>query len=242
MTTSIETPEQNGLSDTRRSTLDRLLEDPNQLVSALLEDGRVNRRRLAIIALAALGGIAFYGAGMGSFQGGVQILRSMVKAPLVLFASLLLAFPSLYVFTGLAAGGTSLRRVLVTATTYAALLAAVLVALLPISWLFSAATNHLWFVTEIHFLSWCLALLLGHRVLQSAVSRERRGHGLSVALLLWSGLLLLVSLQMATHLRPILWQEADGPFVEQEKRFFLEHFTDQFDATDSPKSTGSYPR
>ena len=189
----------------------------------LLEEGKTNRPHFGGIALVSLLGLALYGAGAGSFQGGSQILHSMLKVPLVVFASLLLALPSLYVFTGLS-GGTSLRRVIATATTYSALLAAVLMALLPISWLFSAASSSLWFVTLIHFTAWSLALLLAQRVLRSTVTPDRRGPSLSFALLLWSGLLLVVSLQMATHLRPILWHEPGGPFIETEKMFFLEHF------------------
>ena len=221
--TNTATPEPERPSTPSPRTIDRLLENPNHLVGTLLDEGSTHHRRLAAIALASILGLAIYGAVMGSFQGGAQILRSMVKAPLVVFASLLLALPSLYVFTGLS-GGTSLRRVAVTATTYGALLAAISMALLPISWLFSTASSSLWFVTLIHFSTWSLALLLAQRVLRSTVVPDRRGPYLSFALLLWSALLLVVSLQMATHLRPILWQEPGTPYVAKERMFFLEHF------------------
>lgn len=206
-----------------RTTLDRLLASPGEVVREMLGDDGDSRTLRNVLALSILG-FALYGAAMGTFQGGLQILRSMVKAPLVVAASLVLCLPSLYVFVGLSAGGTSLRRVTATAATYAALLAAILVGLVPIAWLFSTVSDKLFAVGVIHLLAWILALLLAHRVLGHATSA--RGVASAFSLLVWGALLFFVSLQMSTHLRPILWQEPDAPFFETERKFFGEHFGD----------------
>ena len=153
--------------------------------------------------ITALVGLALYGVAVGSFQGGAQLARGALKTPLVVFGSLLLCAPSLYVFTGLSGGRPSLRRLLETLSAYAALLALILLALAPISWLFSAASSHAASVTLIHTLAWLAALVLAWQVLRS-IAHARARHPV---LVLWTFLLLLVSFQLATNLRPVLWHE-----------------------------------
>ena len=65
-----------------------------------------------------------------------------------------------------------------------------------------------------------LALLFGLRFLMTAVGEPRA----RAALLLWMLLFSVVSYQVTTYVRPVLWREPGAPLVESAKMFFLEHF------------------
>jgi len=227
-------PDVDGAQTKRAGTtaIDRLLESPGEMVAEILDVSNP-KRSLRFAVVVAILGFAAYGAVVGSFQGGSQLLRAAIKAPLIAALSIALCLPSLYVFVGLSSGHTSIRRVVATAVTYSALLAAVLVGLMPISWLFSNVSTHLWFVGSLHLLAWSLALLLGQRALRSATN----GHAPTLSLFVWTVLLFFVSLQMSTQLRPVLWHPEDAPFIENGRKFFGSHFLDVAKTEISPDST-----
>ena len=69
-----------------------------------------------------------------------------------------------------------------------------------------------------HVIAWTIAVFFAHRFLSRAlVGIESKG-----ALVLWTCLLVVVSFQLATTLRPVLWRLDDGPLFESGKRFFTE--------------------
>jgi hypothetical protein len=84
-------------------------------------------------------------------------------------------------------------------------------------WLFSVSTLSLTFVVWLHLFSWLVALAFGQRFLVSAVGANRAAG-------LWLVLVLLVSLQMTTYLRPVLWRDAGQPLFAREKLSFFSHF------------------
>jgi hypothetical protein len=110
-------------------------------------------------------------------------------------------------------------KLLGTLAGLAATLGLVLVGLLPISWLFSVSSRQLAFVTWIHILAWALALAFVLRYLRGALPESGPGG----MLFLWLILFAVVSLQMVTVLRPVLWREPGAPILSSERRFFLEH-------------------
>ncbi len=107
---------------------------------------------------------------------------------------------------------------------FAGTLGMVLLALLPVSWLFSASSRHLATAMVFQFLLWLVAL--ARKFLRQAL--EALGSRLA-ALTLWLGLFCLVSLQVTTMLRPVLLRKLQGGVFVTGKKSFLEQMFDVFD-------------
>lgn len=163
---------------------------------------------------------ALYGAAAGFFQGGGQILLAALKASLIVAATLLLCLPSLYVFASLMGADLSPRRFLAVVSGFGGLVGLLLVGLLPIGWLFSVSSSSLAFMAWLHLILWLLALAFATRFLAQAL----RQMGSQAVTVLWAGLFCLVSFQVATVLRPVLWRPPGAPLFEARKMFFVEHF------------------
>lgn len=203
-------------------SFDELLTEP----LALLERAREGKVPLALLLIGAAVGAALYGAAAGFFQGGRQILVAAFKAPLVLALTLVLCLPSLYVLSSLAGARWTRRSFLAVVAGFAATLALLLLALLPIGWLFSVSSRYLGSVVWLHLFLWVMALLLGWRFLGRALEAA----GAKGGMLLWLLLFAIVSLQVTTFLRPVLWRPAGAPlFRTGEKMFFLEHLDRVFE-------------
>lgn len=203
-------------------SFDQLLTEP----LALLEQARVGKGSLAPLLAGGLLCAALYGAAAGFFQGGWQILVAALKVPLILGFTLLLCLPSLYVLSSLAGARWTRRSFLAVMTGFMATLALLLLALLPIAWLFSVSSRYLGSVVWLHLVLWGLALVLGWRFLARCLAVVGAQGGTAVWLLLFA----VVSFQVATFLRPVLWREpGEALFRSQEKMFFLEHFGKSFD-------------
>ena len=199
------------------AALNRLLKDPESTAGAITRGERA-------WSSAFLSGVFFcfaaYGVAAGFFQGGQQIAIAAVKAPLIVLATAALCLPSFYVFTSIAGSDLSLSRSIGVLTGFCALLALVMTGLIPVAWLFSVSTRSLAFVFWMHLVMWLAALLFARSYLKHAFPdiRQRR------VLRLWMFLFILVSFQMTTHLRPVLWRDADQSFFTAEKMSFIEHF------------------
>lgn len=205
------------------AALNELLRSPSHLV-ARARSGEGTRPEAASLRL-LLGFTllaAAYGAAAGLFQGGSQVLLAAVKAPVIVLGSLLLCLPSLYVFTSLAGADLTPRAFASTASGFAGMLGLLLSSFLPIAWLFSVGTASLLFMTWVHLLVWASSLAFAYRFLTVAVPDVK----LRQPLFLWVLLFALVSLQMATTLRPVLLRPPGGPLLEGGKRLFLEQLTE----------------
>jgi hypothetical protein len=99
------------------------------------------------------------------------------------------------------------------------MLGLLLVGLLPIAWLFSFSSSSLLFATWLHVVAWAVALWFGWRLLKLAFPHTPTRR----VSLLWTVLFAIVSFQMTTILRPVLYRAEGQPFIESAKLFFLEH-------------------
>jgi hypothetical protein len=161
-----------------------------------------------------------YAFAAGFFQGGDAVALAMMKIPIIILASVLLCLPSLYVFTALA-GADFTRDTFVTAVAaFCAIAGLILLGLLPVTWLFSITTMSLNFVVWMHAFVWIVALAFARRLLLQIAGPARGAIGL------WLVLLFVVSLQMTTYLRPVLWRSSGAPIVELEKKSFFSHLYD----------------
>ncbi len=192
---------------------DEVLKHPD---AALARVGRPGwRGRAARLAGGSLAAVALYGGAAGLF--GSEPWLAAWKAPLIVALSVLLCAPSLYVLAGVVGKQLSPREFVGALAGFLATLAMLLLALMPIAWLFSVSSRSLAFVVWLHALLWILAVLLAVRFL----ARVFVGNG--GTLFLWVLLLLLVSLQAATVLRPVLLRSPGEALFAGRKLFFFDH-------------------
>ena len=203
-------------------TMGRLLQDPAAALTDLRQ-GAMNGGGAVLLVAAACG--AAYGAAAGLYQGGAQIALAALKAPLIVAGSVALCLPSLYVFAGL--GGVTLdaRRLRLVISGLLGLLGLMLAALLPINWLFSVSSRSLGFLVILHGLVWLVALYFGGAFLLRVIPEA----GARGALVLWVLLVGVVSLQVATTLRPVLLRAPGAPLVDRSRLSFLEHLGQVFE-------------
>ncbi|HSB64896.1 MAG TPA: hypothetical protein VLJ18_12055 [Thermoanaerobaculia bacterium] len=197
--------------------LAELLKHPLWAITRLESGGPI----LPSLRLLTGGAVCFvaYGAAAGFFQGGAQVGLAAMKAPLIVLASLLLCAPSFFVFGSLAGADLSGRQVAGLLSAFGGMLGVLLLGLLPIAWLFSFSTSSLIFATWLHVLAWAIALWFGWRFFTLAFPRAPARN----VAFLWTVLFTVVSFQMATILRPVLYRAPGTPVVETGKLFFLEH-------------------
>jgi len=189
--------------------------------ASIIADSRAGGRSVASARLlvGSLVCYAAYGAAAGLFQSGHQALVAAVKAPLIVLVTLVLCAPSFYVFGTLAGADLSGSRSLGLMAGFSGMLGLLLLALLPISWLFTVSSASLLFVVLLHLIVWWVALIFAFRFLSVILVQPAA----RAALFLWVVLFSIVSYQVTTYLRPTLWREANAPFFRTEKLFFLEH-------------------
>ncbi len=203
-------------------TFNELLTHPLGLIERVRSGGNASPGRL--LAGSAVCYI-LYGAAAGFFQGGDQILVTALKTPLIILFALLLCLPSLYVFSAVAGAEWNRRTFLALVAGFAGTLALVLLALLPVNWLFSVSSRRLGSAVFIHFVLWFLALSLAWRFLGQSL----RQIGAKGALVFWLFLFCIVSLQTTTFLRPVLERKSGEPLFVSGKKSFLKHMGDIFD-------------
>lgn len=165
--------------------------------------------------LAWSAGTIGFGFALGTYAGLGEAFLAAWKLPLVVLLTVLITLPSLAVLIPLTGGELSLRRAVDIALSTTAYLGALLLALAPVMWLFAASSWYLaWSVVVCVGLVLVSLLVAGYRVATHFATVRR-------ALILWMLLLIPVSLQMATTLRPIVTPKAPaGP----QRMFFLQHF------------------
>jgi len=200
------------------AALDELLKRPAITVgrAASADAGRMS----AYLGGAGLLAAMIYGLAAGFFQGGVSLLVAMLKAPLVLAVSVLLCLPSLYITSALLGAHLTARRFWLAVAGFAGMIGILMLGLVPIVWLFSVSSRSLGFVTVLHALLWLLIVGFSARFLSLAL----RESGAQAPPVLWVILFVVVSLQVATVFRPILWLGPETKLFQSEKLFFLEHF------------------
>jgi hypothetical protein len=158
-----------------------------------------------------------YGVATGFFQGGWSIGLALMKVPLIILGSLLLCIPSLYVFTALAGADLPPRKFAQALAGFSGVAGLLLLALMPIIWLFSVSTLSLGFVVSLHIVVWIITLAFARRFLLRTTPRAQGVIGG------WLVLLFFVSLQMTTYVRPILWRSAEQPLFDTTKISFMGH-------------------
>jgi hypothetical protein len=210
--------------------------EPGDVAALLKEPDRVARKLAADRDLrsagvhwlvAALLGHAVFGLALGLFGGWRVGVMDLLKVPAVALISLVLCFPSLYVFACVGGAPLTMTQAFAIGTACSALVGLILAALAPVAWLFAASTASAGFVVVLALVLWIVAMQFALRFIGRVQAFEpfRQGAGIRC----WFVVLVLVSLQMVTALRPMLRKPVEPGFCETGKLFFLKHFGETFD-------------
>lgn len=214
------------------AALNRLLKNPEGAAAEAGED-----RIGYFFAAGALACFALYGIAAGFFQGDQQIAIAALKTPVIIFGTAVLCLPSLYVFTSLAGSELSFSRTAGLLAGFCGVLGLLMLGMIPIAWLFSVSSRSILFVFWMHLLMWLAALAFARNFLGHAFRSSTQRH----VIRLWLFLFVLVSFQMTTHLRPILWRDSGERMFSAEKMSFLDHFRAMNRAVFAPETTPKAP-
>lgn len=198
--------------------LELILKKPGRLF--YLINANPSAKNFIILITLSTAFLVVYGMLMGSFLGGEQFWIAPTKLVLGLFAGCIICLPSLYIFTCLNRADIGFVNVTGNLLIAVTLLSILLVGFAPVVWVFSQSTDSIPFIGFIHIEIYFISLYFSFRLLWHAlntVSGQNNGF-----IRVWMVIFLLVSLQMATSLRPILGT-ADT-FLPKEKMFFINHW------------------
>lgn len=187
--------------------------------AALMAEGG-QRAPLGMLTLLTLGGALLYGLVIGSFARGAQLWMAPVKFLSGLVLATLICTPSLYVFSVMAGAEFRPRQLGVVLAGLVSLTTLLLVSFAPVAWIFSESSSSVGFVGFLHWVLWLISLGFGLRLARAcvrAVGAKDPG-----TFVVWSGIYLLVTFQMATALRP--WLAEPSTFLDPEKLSFLTHW------------------
>lgn len=184
-----------------------LLKHRDQVYSELKSGTNLNSiiisSNLTITVLTAL-----YGASIGVFPGGIQILSDAVKVPLILLVTLYVTIPTYYVLDALFGGQLSLRQTTGILVSGFGLMSLVLIALLPVNLFFilttgsnSAGTAYD-FIVLLNLTIFTVAGLAAITFILEGYSTTHQGSEWKLSFLMSSLVLALVGTQMSWILRP----------------------------------------
>jgi len=210
-----------------KSLFEALLRRPQALIARLADGNPGTTRRFAIMA-----GVSFllFGLVLGCFAKHEQLWAAPAKITLGLLFSGVICFPSLYIFSTLAGARVSIPQLTACLAGALALAGLLLLGFAPAVWIFAESTDSLGFMGSLALAAWIIAVIFALRFLKSAIFAT--GGTQQGPLMIWSGVFLLVTLQMTTSLRPILGRSKTR--LTQEKMFFLQHWGNTFGATLEP--------
>lgn len=206
------------------STIDALLKNPGQV---LYELGHDRGKKIPIYLLSIVtGAFLVFGFVLGLFSGGTQLWAAPLKVLLGAVVSGLITFPSLYVFSCLSGIEITFKKAAAALGMGLALTGLILLGLCPVGWIFSQSTESVGCMGFFALLFWIVGIAFGCSLVNRAIhTANRKGTGY---LVLWTGIFVIVTLQMSTSLRPIIGPAGDT-FLPTEKKFFLAHWMEGLD-------------
>jgi len=216
-----------------KSLFEALLRRPQELVARLADGNHGATGRFAAMAVVSF---LLFGFVLGCFAKHEQLWAAPTKIAAGLLFSGVICFPSLYIFSTLAGARVSISQLAACLAGALALAGLLLLGFAPAVWIFAESTDSFGFMGTLAIGAWIIALVFALRFLKSVVFAT--GGTQNGPLMIWSAVFLLVTLQMTTSLRPILGRST--LLLTQEKKFFLQHWSDQFGKS-LPTSTGKNP-
>jgi len=173
---------------------------------------------VAVIVLSAV-----YGAIMGLYAGGLQILYDAIKIPILLLISLYITVPSFYVLTSLLGGRRSLSQVVVLLLSGLTAMSTILLALIPVNLFFFLTTANATYSTYaflvlLNVLIFALAGFFALVYLLRGFMALYPGGEWILSFLIGSFIFIFVGTQLAWVLRPYFHE---GFIRPPEKNFYV---------------------
>jgi len=197
-----------------------LLKSPQKVTKAIEAQQNLAKSSIQLLC-AAIACHAVFGLAIGLFGGTAVAPMTVVKVPLIALCSLLLCFPSLYVFTCVAGSPITLAQAFTLGCSCFAMTGLILVGLAPVAWLFAVSTESLPFVVILTLFIWFISVAFTARYVERM--KEAQLFQRQTGIKLWFIILTIVTMQMVTCMRPILVKPDHG-WWKAEKMFFLSHF------------------
>ena len=168
---------------------------------------------------------AVYGATMGFYAGGLQIVYDAIKIPLLLLISVYITVPSYYVLSSLLGGKISFRQMVVLLLSGLTVMSVVLVALVPVNLFFIFTTANATYTTYaflvlLNTVIFALAGLFALAFLLKGFSTVYSGSEWIFAFLVGSVIFMFVGTQLAWVLRPY-FHYYPGFIRPLEKNFYV---------------------
>ncbi|MEP6662796.1 MAG: hypothetical protein ABJC04_03930 [Verrucomicrobiota bacterium] len=202
------------------SAFDALLRQPRRVLFHLTQPR--SAKLIAAMLSIAIACSLIYGVVVGTFSGGVQLWAAPMKITIGLLISALICLPSLYIFACLSGSQARLVEVAGLVGGLLALMTVLLIGFAPVAWVFSQSTESVVAMGALHLVFWLIATYFGLRFLNHGFSQL--SNGFKGGLKGWVVIFLLVMVQMATALRPIVGTAET--LLPREKKFFLTHWSD----------------
>jgi hypothetical protein len=185
-----------------------------------LKGNRSSFTRLLVLVAACM---MMTGLVVASFSGGYQYLAVPLKLALGLLFGAGLCLPSLYIFACLTGTQHTFREVAGALLMGLGVQALILTAFAPVAWIFSQSTRSPAFMGFLYFLMLLVSAGFGLGLTRRVLAATG---GTVSALRIWSFMFVVVMLQLATNLRPLVGEYEGVRFGE--KQFFLDHWLASF--------------
>ncbi len=201
-----------------------LLRDRESLFEKIASEEGLDAQ-IRYFSLYALLFSAVYGVFLGCHAGGLQILAGAFKIPLLLFGTLCLCLPALYIFNVLLGSKLSFRQTLVMMLISTYLMSALLAALAPILFFFIMTTTSRLFITLLAIITCGIGggfaidlLLKGMRYVT-----VKQGYPPSIRIVkIWALIYAIVGSQLSWGLRPFIGESGSFAFFRAvEGNFFI---------------------
>jgi len=202
------------------SIVGALLKSPQKVTDAIVGQHDIAKSSIQLL-LAGIACHAVFGLAIGLYGGTSVAPMAVVKIPLVALCSLLICFPSLYVFTCVAGSPLTLSQAFMLGSSCLAMTGLILVGLAPVAWLFAVSTENISFVVMLALMIWLVSAMFTARYVGRM--RETQAFQHQAGIKIWFIILTVVTMQMATYMRPILVKPDNGWWTSN-KMFFLSHF------------------
>ena len=207
-----------------KSLFEALLRRPHALVARLADGNHGATGKFVGMAIMSF---LLFGFVLGCFAKHEQLWAAPAKITVGLMFSGVICFPSLYIFSTLAGARVSIPQLAACLAGALALAGLLLLGFAPAVWIFAESTDSFGFMGSLAVGAWLIAVVFALRFLKSVIFAT--GGTQKGPLMIWSGVFLLVTLQMTTSLRPILGRSET--LLTQEKKFFLQHWGENFGET-----------
>lgn len=205
------------------SGIDSVLKNPTALFRSF--EGKLAPHLFFILLVTFLGSIFAYGAVLGTFSNGLQIVIAGLKISYGMFLSAVICLPSLYIFSSISGIRMSFLTCCGIYLTSLTACSIMLIGFAPVVWIFSQSTDSVIFIAVLHLVFLAIGLVVFFKMLLDGFQQFSKKH--SSQMFVWLFIFVMVLLQMSTTLRP-LFVPGDS-FFAGEKKFFLEYWEEIVD-------------